>query len=237
MKSVILAAGLGSRLSPITNEVPKCMVPVNGIRIIDKQIDNLTKNGINDIAVVAGYKSDILVQHIRNNYPFVHVIENPDYSATNNMYSLYLSSDFVKNEEFILMNGDVYFDSNVIAGLLLMKGSAIACDKKQFIEESMKVTVSNGVVNHISKKINESDAFAVSIDVYKISKESGTALFDNIKTTIEIENDRNSWTEVALDQIFNKTTFIPYIIEGRWFEIDNFEDLSNAEKLFENDIL
>ena len=64
MKAVILAAGLGSRLRPITNEVPKCMVPVNGIRIIDKQIDNLVKNGVKDIYVVSGYKAEVLDSHL-----------------------------------------------------------------------------------------------------------------------------------------------------------------------------
>ena len=60
MQAIILAAGLGTRLRPITDEVPKCMVSVNGIRIIDKQIDNLHKAGVKDIVVVGGYKADVL---------------------------------------------------------------------------------------------------------------------------------------------------------------------------------
>lgn len=69
MKAVILAAGVGSRLRPITNDIPKCMVSVNGIRIIDKQIDNLLKVGINEIYVVSGYKHDILIDHLIKSYP------------------------------------------------------------------------------------------------------------------------------------------------------------------------
>ena len=68
MKAVILAAGLGSRLRPITNEVPKCMVPVNGIRIIDKQIDNLLINGVEEIYVVDGYKAEILANHLKERF-------------------------------------------------------------------------------------------------------------------------------------------------------------------------
>lgn len=64
MQAIILAAGLGTRLRPITDEVPKCMVPVNGIRIIDKQIDNLHKAGVKDIVIVGGYKADVLKKHL-----------------------------------------------------------------------------------------------------------------------------------------------------------------------------
>ena len=119
MKAVILAAGLGTRLRPITDNVPKCMVPVNGIRIIDKQIDNLLQNGITELFVVDGYKADILSAHLKEIYPQVHIVSNPRYAETNNMYSLFLTSSFVKGEEFLLMNADVYFDTNIIQGMLL----------------------------------------------------------------------------------------------------------------------
>lgn len=237
MKAVILAAGLGTRLRPITNEVPKCMVPVNGTRIIDKQIHNLLVNGVKDIYVVAGYKADVLVTHLQENYPKVKVIDNTRYFETNNMYSLYMAMPNVKGEDFLLMNADVYYDTNIISGLLQNNElSMIACDRTQFIEESMKITIDkNGCINHISKKITEAEAYAVSIDVYKISKESANILFANVKNTIEIKKDENSWTEVALDEIFSETTFKPYVIDGRWFEIDNHDDLATAERIFKGD--
>ena len=234
MKAVILAAGVGSRLRPITNDIPKCMVPVNGIRIIDKQIDNLLENNVLEIYVVSGYKCNVLSNYLREKYESIHIIRNSSYEVTNNMYSLYITSKFIKGEDFLLMNSDVYFDSSIITGLLNMPShSAIACDNKQFIEESMKITLDGrGCINHINKKISKEDAFSVSIDVYKIGKESSMLLFDTINQIIEVEEDKNSWTEVALDQIFNKTVFMPYVINGRWFEIDNNEDLKAAEQIF-----
>lgn len=237
MKAVILAAGLGSRLRPITDKVPKCMVPVNGIRIIDKQISNLLTNGVKDIYVVSGYLHEVLDTHIRANYPQVHIIHNERYNETNNMYSLYMTEQYVKGEDFLLMNADVYFDSNVITGILDGEGSKIACDYSQYMEESMKITCANGKINHISKKISEADYDAVSIDVYRISAQDSKILFAEIDDTILKRKDENSWTEVALDNIFNKTTFAPYRIEGRWFEIDNHEDLAKAEAIFAGDVL
>lgn len=238
MKAVILAAGLGSRLRPITDDVPKCMVPVNGIRIIDKQIDNLLQNGISEIYVVDGYKAEILANHLKNVYPSVHIVSNPRYAETNNMYSLYLTSKYIKGEEFLLMNSDVYYDSNIISGILNGTDlSKIACDKSGYMEESMKITLDGDKIGHISKKITPEEYYAVSIDVYRISRRDSELLFEEIEDTILERKDENSWTEVALDNIFEKANFMPYIIDGRWFEIDNHDDLHKAEDIFKGDKL
>lgn len=235
MKAIILAAGLGTRLRPITDTVPKCMVPVNGQCIIDKQIDNLIDNGFDqsDIYVIGGYLEDVLKRHLLENYSKINFISNPRYNETNNMYSLYLASPFVKGEEFLLMNADVFYDSDIIKGLLQKEGSQIACDNSQYLEESMKITLDDkGNINHIGKKITEDEHYAVSIDVYRINQESSKILFEEIEDTILNRKDENSWTEMALDSIFDKTSFSPYVIENRWFEIDTLEDLATAEKIF-----
>ena len=233
MKAVLLAAGLGTRLRPITNEVPKCMVPVNGMPIIEKQILNLVENGVKDIYVVAGYKRDVLKAFLNEKYPFVHVIENEVYDTTNNMFSLYMTMDFVRGSEFLLMNSDVFHDANIEVGLINSKeNNMVACEYGRYIEESMKITVNDDTITHISKQISPEDAYATSIDVYKIGVEAGNILFDMCIDIIENQGNRNSWTEVALDQIFSKIDFYPYKIEGRWFEIDNHDDLAAAEELF-----
>lgn len=238
MKAVILAAGLGSRLRPITNEVPKCMVPVNGIRIIDKQIDNLLKAGVSNIYVVSGYLHEVLDSHLRANYPMVTIVDNPRYNQTNNMYSLFLTSKYVKGQEFLLMNSDVYYDDNIIKGILEEADcSKIACDRGKYLEESMKITLDDKRINHISKKITEEEYYAVSIDVYRISSVDSKVLFAEVEDTVIRRKDENSWTEVALDKIFDRCNFTPYIIEGRWYEIDNYDDLAFAERIFVGDKL
>ncbi len=239
MKAVILAAGLGSRLRPLTDDLPKCMVPVNGIPIIDKQLDNLLQNKVEEIYVVDGYKADILSQHLMSKYPQVKIINNQRYAETNNMYSLFLASEYVKSQEFLLMNADVYFDTCIIDGLLKDENqSKIACDCSKYLDESMKITVDGGRVNHISKQISEKDYYAVSIDVYRISSKDSTSLYEEIENTIIKNRDEKSWTEVALDNVFPRCDFRPYDIGGgRWFEIDNHDDLRLAEQLFLGDTL
>ncbi len=118
MKALILAAGMGTRLRPLTDKIPKCLVQVNGVPIIAKQIENLVDNGIKDIYIVSGYKSDMLDGVLKEEYPFVNMIVNTNYDRTNNMYSAYLARDVLYGNEFILMNGDVFFDESVISELL-----------------------------------------------------------------------------------------------------------------------
>jgi len=118
--------------------------------------------------------------------------------------------------------------------LLNVNGDAIACDRSQHFDESMKVTIKDGKINHINKQIKKADAYSVSIDIYKITKKTSVLLFEIIRDFIEVKKDLNSWTEVALDKIFDKTQFKPYVIDKRWFEIDNHEDLAKAEIIFKD---
>lgn len=235
MRALILAAGIGSRLRPLTDEVPKCMIEVNGIKIIEKQIQNLLENGIKDIAVITGYKSDVLEKYINEKYTNVQIIRNDEYLTTNNMYSLFLGSFFVRNNEFILMNADVFFDSIIIKKLLETSDkNVIVCDKGNYLEESMKIIKKEDRIIEISKKVKENESYGATIDVYKFSKEASEVLLDKINEIININNERNSWTEVAIQEILKEVYFKSLDMNYNWVEIDNNEDLKLAEKIFEN---
>ena len=233
MKALILAAGLGSRLSPITDTLPKSLVPVNGTPILFKQIENLKENGIFDITIVSGYKAEVLESAVKEKYPDIRIINSAEYATTNNMYSAYLAKSFVKDEAFLMMNADVFFDASVITALLDFDADdAIVTDIGNYIEESMKVVEENGRLVSISKKISPEDAFGVSIDVYKFSAKGGAAFFDKCSEYIERKNEVKLWSEVALNDILPELNFRPCPLVGRWLEIDNHEDLFAAKLLF-----
>lgn len=235
MKAVILAAGRGSRLRPTTDAVPKCMVPVNGLPTIDKQVENLLANGVRapEVCVVAGYKHEVLEKHLSEKFPGVAVVVNGRYAETNNMYSLSLAAPFLAGRDFLLMNGDVFFDGCILAGMAAAgNANLIACDRSVYFAESMKITVAGGRVTRISKAIPEKDAYAVSIDVYRFSGNAGERLFAKIDETMRIGKDENSWTEAAIDGILSETAFAPHPVDGRWVEIDDREDLARAESVF-----
>lgn len=233
MKALILAAGFGSRLAPITDNLPKSLVPVNGKPILFKQIDNLLENGITEITIISGYKADVLERNVHEKYPDVKIIESVDYATTNNMYSAYLGIKSLGDTDFLMMNADVFFDSSVIKTLLEFPSkNAIVTDIGSYNEESMKVILRGDRLVEISKAIRKEDALGSSIDVYKFSKEAGKVFLNKCIEYIEVNKDMKKWSEVALNDILCDVKFAPCPLVGRWFEIDNHEDLAIAERLF-----
>ena len=236
-KALILAAGLGTRLAPITYDRPKSLVPVNGKPIIMKQIENLKINGVVDITVVSGYKADVLKQTVHEQYPEIKIIESMNYANTNNMYSAYLG---IKNmfpdgniKPFYMMNGDVFYDASVIEALENRTNSnLVVVDMGRYIEESMKVVEREGRLVAISKQITPEEALGCSIDVYKFGVDGGNAFLKRCCEYIEKKKEMKLWSEVALNDAFADVVFQACPLKGRWLEIDNHEDLVAAEALF-----
>ncbi len=238
MRAVILAAGMGSRLRPITDYKPKTLVKVNDKPMLGYIIESLMLSSVNDIIICIGYRGEIIKNYCNNTYPAARFtfVENTRYAETNNMYSLYLVRQYL-TEEFLLMNADLVFDPGVISLLLTMKNTAVAVDKGCYLEESMKVSVVDGVVNRISKGISQSESYGCSIDVYKIAKHDVEVLVGEMKNIIQVNSDENQWTEVLLDRLFAVGKIAAQSCDigaNRWFEIDNYEDLHTAELLFNN---
>ena len=233
MKALILAAGFGSRLAPLTDTIPKSLVPVNGKPILFKQIENLYENGITDITVISGYRANMLEAAVHDCFRDVNIIESVDYRDTNNMYSAWLAREAMAGEPFLMMNADVFMDATVIESLLAFAGeNAIVTDIGFYLDESMKVIEKDGRITHISKQISQAEALGASIDVYKFSAEGGEAFFKKCAEYIEEKGEKKLWSEVALDAILGEVAFEACPLNGRWFEIDNHDDLAAAERIF-----
>ena len=119
-------------------------------------VNNLLENGIDKITIVCGYKGELIKEYCHKIFPDrnFNFINNKDYSTSNNLYSLYLASEAFKEGSF-LMNADIIFDSSVLALMQKTDDSCVAVDTSQYIEESMKVTVTEESISSISKKITE----------------------------------------------------------------------------------
>ncbi len=233
MKALILAAGFGSRLAPITDTLPKSLVPVNGKPILFKQIENLHENGITDITVISGYMAPVLERAVHEKWPEIRVIESVDYATTNNMYSAYLGIGAMGMCEMLMMNADVFFDSSVITALLNHNSPrAIVTDVGNYNEESMKVVERDGALVQIAKTVTREDALGSSIDVYKFDELAAKAFFEKCKDYIENKKELKKWSEVALNDVLSEVRFVACPLVGRWFEIDNHDDLAAAEALF-----
>ncbi|MDI3495893.1 MAG: hypothetical protein PWQ72_2020 [Pseudothermotoga sp.] len=241
MKGVILAAGIGSRLRPITNNKPKCLTNVFGKPILEHQLNALLDAGIREVVVVTGYMSE-KVERFLGTFKNLHklnvtIIRNTAYESTNNMYSLYLATKELYGHSFVLLNGDVVFEPEV-AKILIQNHceDLIAVDRSVFFDESMKVRVNDkGFISDISKQIPKEESYGTSIDFYKFSQVTGKIFLDFVKHIIEKEGNLKDWTEVAMQRLFReeKLKMKPLDISGmKWIEIDNVEDLLLAYKIF-----
>ena len=236
MTAIILAAGMGSRLVPITETRPKCMVKVAGKPILQYQIEAYRDAGVTKIVVVCGYFSTRIKAFVARYGKLVECLCNEDYEVTNNMYSLYLAlAKLAPKQPVMISNGDVVFEPAIIQGILAQPGSLIAVDAGSYDEESMKITVADGHVRSISKAVTADDAFGNSIDVYKFEGGFLAEFKQLLSDTIEVEGNRNDWTEVAIEKCLaqNPSSVRPYEICGKkWVEVDNYHDLQLADEVF-----
>ena len=238
MQLVILSAGIGSRLKPLTDVKPKCLVEVANKPILGHQIDLFINNKkIKEILIVIGYKPDLVRSFINDNYKErqkITLIENKDYLTTNNMYSLFLTKEYIEGK-FLLINGDVILQPEIVNDFISYPyEDSIAVDVGQYFGESMKVVKEDEFLVDISKTIKKEEAFGCSIDFYKFSDYGAKMFFSIMEDKIKKKNELNLWTEVALKEILNQgiLKIKPFDIKGKyWFEIDNHEDLKNAEKI------
>ncbi len=239
---MILAAGIGSRLRPLTLQKPKSCIEVDGTPILAHQLRAYADAGVTDVTVVAGYLADdvrALCEEIAGERPALDVTvrESEVFANTDNMYSLSLAREAVAGEPFVLTNGDVVFEPGLLADLLDAEtDSAVATDTATYSEEAMKVTLDDdGRVIHIDKGISEDEAYGVSTDAYRFSAEFSAMLFEEITRTIEREGNYGDWTEAAIDRLVgsqNHDVETADVSGRRWVEIDDFEDLQAADRRF-----
>ncbi|RMA78665.1 HAD superfamily hydrolase (TIGR01450 family) [Umboniibacter marinipuniceus] len=238
MLGVILAAGVGSRLRPMTNLKPKCLVSCAGKPILDYQLDAYRVAGIKRVIIVVGYEGQAIREHVKHIKDLsIEIVANDDYEITNNMYSLYLVKRFINGEAFVLNNADLAVDDNVVKALLEdPRDNLIAVDVGRYDEESMKVTcLDDGRISDISKQIGPEKAVGCSIDFYKFSDNASSTLFAEIDRVVEVEENLKDWTEVAMQRLFQAQGLAAEVCDVSaldWVEIDNYEDLQRADSLF-----
>jgi len=241
MNAVILAAGTGSRLRPLTIDQPKACVTVDSIPIGEHQLRAYDAAGFETVYVVAGYlpaRIEALCDRLSSELSVdIEVLHNEVFANTDNMYSLYCAREQVAGEPFVLSNGDVVFEPEVVEQLATTDDhSAIAVDADTYDPEAMKITVDEqGTVSGISKEFSPEESAATSIDCYRFSAATSAKLFDRLVRRIEINQEYTAWTELALNELVATTAHDvqPVDIQGaNWVEIDEQADLLAADRTF-----
>jgi choline kinase len=177
MRAVILAAGRGGRLNGVAGDRPKCLARIGDRTLLERQIDALRAAGIGKITVVAGYG----LEQVRRSCPVaVEIVQNARYSATNSLYSLWLTRDLLA-DGFLVLNCDVLFHPRLLDDLLSARCDdallvASRRDGGAYGDEEMKVRVRRGLVTAMAKTLPEEDADAENIGIARFSAAGAAAL-------------------------------------------------------------
>lgn len=234
MKAIILAAGIASRLRPLTNDTPKCLLKVGSKNLLGRTIDALLFNGFKELIIVTGYLKEMIEEYISANYPELKVeyIFNPDYASTNNIHSLWLTKESVKNQSIFLLDSDILFDPVIITKLLESSHeNCLALNSHELGDEEIKVIVDDtDRIKEISKICSIKDAVGESIGIEKFSAGLVRQLFEELDDMILNKNQSGIFYEAAFENIILKGTDI-YIVNTTDFfsmELDTVEDFEHA---------
>ena len=237
MKAVILAAGISSRLRPLTDNTPKCLLNVGEKKILELTIDNILANAINDIIIVTGYLEQQIKDFVTANYPLLKVnyIYNDVYSSTNNIYSLWLTKEAVLGNEMLLMDSDIVFDREIIKSLIDSGyENCLALKRHAVGEEEIKVKAgADRRVLKISKEVKPAEAIGESIGIEKFGTNGLKKLFDILDRKVKNEKDVNIFYEAAFQELIDgkEDLFAVDVTNFTCMEIDTAHDLEAAGKM------
>ena len=241
MKAIILAAGVGLRIKPLTDNCPKCLLKVGDNTILEMMISHIQNCGINEIIFVVGYLKEQIKCYVKTKFPDLNVsfVTNDKYAETNTGYSLMLVKDFIQDSGFIKFDGDVVFDKKILKKLIECKHDNCLCiDKNINIDaEEIKVIMDNqNRILKANKTVNPKDAVGESIGIEKISKETAKLLFKELELMMQDKKNHQEYYEDAYERlIVNNVPFYALDISGlKWVEIDTREDFDLGIKIFSN---
>jgi choline kinase len=239
MKAVILAAGIASRLRPLTNDTPKCLLRIGKKLILEQAIENLIANELDDIIIVTGYLENKIREYIGMRFPElnIHFIQNDLYATTNNIYSLGLAGKGVGENPMLLMDSDIVFDQRIISELLRSgHDNCLALKKHPVNEEEIKVRIdARGRVLEISKEVSPDEAIGESIGIELFGNSGRRELFDVIERKVTIEGKVNQFYEAAFQELIDEghDLFVVDATDYFCMEIDTPDDLRLAGELLQ----
>jgi len=235
MKAIILAAGMGKRLSEKTNGLPKSMIQIGERTIIEHQIKNCLEFGIQKFIIVVGYKKEILKEHILKflNKDQVAFIENKIYESTNTLYSLWLTRDHF-DSDFIYFNADVLFHKDLL-GMIIHPSpySQLLIQPKSCGTEEVKVIIDpDKKILEIGKDLEPEKCAGEFIGIAKFKRDILSEFLKAIQYGIE-QKQENNYFEYAVN-LLSKKVALESVSTGDLpcIEIDFPEDLIRARKMF-----
>lgn len=237
-QAIILAAGMGGRLRPLTERIPKCLIPVAGSLILHRELDALQACGVSHVTIVVGFMRKAVERYVRSNFATLGVrfVHNQNFATTNTLYSLALAAEGIAGTAgVLLLNGDVVFDREILDRLIAAPAgeSYLAVRPGRCGEEEVKVLLAeDGCVASLGKHIAPENAFGEAIGINRFSHVFWRALTTNL--IFLKERHLAEYFEYAVEQtIAQGEKIFPFDIGKRnTIEIDDPIDLEKAQKIF-----
>lgn len=237
MKAVILAAGIASRLRPLTDTTPKCLLKIGERCLLERAFDALIQNGFDEFIIVTGYRQQQIVDFLEAHYPAQKItfIYNDRYESTNNIYSLWLTRPYIDGKETLLLDSDIVFDPQIVEKLLRSdKVDALALNRHELGAEEIKVVADKEQkVVEISKVCPITEAIGESIGIEKMSAAYTKSLFRELEVMITTEGLDNIFYERAFERLIPQGHSFHVIDTTEFFsaELDTVEDFQQAQRL------
>jgi choline kinase len=238
LTAIILAAGLGSRLRPLTDTTPKCLLDVGGETILARQLERIAAAGIRRAVVVTGYRAEAVESHLRANRPAIEVALAPnlEYASTGNCMSVLAARSRVNGAGIVICDGDVVLTGDALQRLVAETAhSALLLDTgTQLAEEEMKALLdSHGTVRRLSKALAPAECAGESIGIQKVSGPALPIFWATLESMREA-GDTQGYYEDAFQRMINAGVSFRTVPIGHheWTEIDDLADLEDARARF-----
>ena len=246
MQAIILAAGMGKRLGEYTKNNTKCMVPVNGVPLIDRVLNQLSSLKLSRVVIVVGYEGQKLIDYIGNEYNGLKIeyIFNSIYDKTNNIYSLALAKDKMQEDNTLLLESDLIFDDRLFSLVVdnPCPNLALVAKYEAWMDGTMvQIDDERNIVNFVPKEAfrhEQADSYYKTVNIYKLSKEfSANRYVPFLEAYMKAIGNNEYYENVLriLSFLDCKNLKALPITDEKWYEIDDKQDLDIAEALFADD--
>ena len=247
MQAIILAAGMGRRLGEYTKNNTKCMLSINGEKLIDRTLAILSNLNVTKVIIVIGYKGENLKKYIGNRYHGlldIKYVNNPIYDKTNNIYSLSLAKEEMIKDDTLLFESDIIYDESIVKKLLdnTWPNLALVAKWEYWMDGTVvKIDNENNILSFVSKDMfnfHDTDDYYKTINIYKFSKEFARNKYIPFLNAYCQAWGNNEYYEQVLKVLtfLNRTDLkaLP-ISDEKWYEIDDIQDLDIAETIFSDE--
>ena len=237
MKALILNAGQGKRLLPLTERRPKCLLPLGGKSLMEWQIDSLVACGVSEIAVVVGFGAEHVKEVLHDSCPRrvkATTIFNSMYDVADNLVSCWMARDFM-NDDFVLLNGDTVFETRVLRRLLRSEPAPITVTinhKSSYDADDMKVQMRGTQLIAIGKDLPASRTDGESIGMLRFQGEGPRMFRQVLDEALRQEGSNRRWYLSVINDIAKRAVVQTVAADGLdWAEIDFMRDLEHAAKM------